>query len=210
MDKTIVIPQLVVGLGNPEPKYDQTRHNIGFAAIDALCRTLKISVSENKKFQGEYGEGSIGGDKIRLLKPLTYMNRSGQSIQAALNWYKLSPGSVLIIYDDMDLPLGKTRLRLSGSAGGHNGMKSAIAHLGTDNFPRLRIGIGRPKNEQVEDTKTISHVLGKFNASENQLMTDVLDFVVEIVEFSVKQGVEKAMNRCNSKTFAAPSLDKPD
>jgi PTH1 family peptidyl-tRNA hydrolase len=204
MEKAIVIPQLIVGLGNPEPKYDQTRHNIGFAAIDALTRTLKISVSENKKFQGEYGEGMLGGSKIRLLKPLTYMNRSGQSIQAAVNWYKLTPESVLVIYDEMDLPLGKTRLRLSGSAGGHNGMKSAISHLGTDNFPRLRIGIGRPKNQQTEDTGAISHVLGKFNASENQLMTDVLDFVVEIVELCVKQGVEIAMNRCNSKTFTAP------
>jgi peptidyl-tRNA hydrolase, PTH1 family len=207
MEKVIVIPQLIVGLGNPEPKYEQTRHNIGFAAIDALCRACKISASENKKFQGEYGEGILGGDKIRLLKPLTYMNRSGQSIQSVVNWYKLQPECVLIIYDDMDLPLGKTRLRLSGSAGGHNGMKSAIAHLGTDNFPRLRIGIGRPKNEQVDDTGTISHVLGKFNATENQLMTDVLDFVVEVVGLCMKQGVEKAMNRCNSKTII---MDTPE
>jgi peptidyl-tRNA hydrolase, PTH1 family len=207
MEKTIVIPQLIVGLGNPEPKYDQTRHNIGFAAIDALSKTLKISVSENKKFQGEYGEGFIGGDKIRLLKPLTYMNRSGQSVQAVTNWYKLAPESVLVIYDEMDLPLGKTRLRLSGSAGGHNGMKSIISHVATDNFPRLRIGIGRPKNEKVEDAGAISHVLGKFNASENKLMTDVLDFVVQVVELCVKQGVEKAMNQCNSKTFVAPVED---
>ncbi|MBF2063035.1 MAG: aminoacyl-tRNA hydrolase [Calothrix sp. C42_A2020_038] len=206
MEKVTVIPQLIVGLGNPEPKYDQTRHNIGFAAIDALCRAWKISVSENKKFHGEYGEGTVNGDKIRLLKPLTYMNRSGQSIQAVTKWYKLEPESVLVIYDDMDLPLGKTRLRLSGSAGGHNGMKSTIAHLGTDNFPRLRIGIGRPKNEVVEDTGTISHVLGRFNATESQLMEEVLDFVVENVELCIKQGVEKAMNRCNSKTVAVPSV----
>ncbi|MEA5569567.1 aminoacyl-tRNA hydrolase [Calothrix sp. UHCC 0171] len=200
--KTLVIPQVIVGLGNPEPKYDRTRHNIGFAAVDALSRTWKIPVSENRKFQGEYGEGIIPkGEKVRLLKPLTYMNLSGQSIQSVINWYKLAPESVLIIYDDMDLPLGKTRLRLSGSAGGHNGMKSAIAHLNTNNFPRLRIGIGRPKNDKVEDIETISHVLGKFNPSETQLMNDVLDFVVECVEMSIKQGVEKAMNKCNSKTI---------
>ncbi len=198
----LVIPQLIVGLGNPEPKYDQTRHNIGFAAVDALSRVWQISLAENRKFQGHYGEGTApGGGKIRLLKPLTYMNRSGQSIQAVTSWYKLPPESVLVIYDDMDLPLGKTRLRLSGSAGGHNGMKSAIAHLSTQNFPRLRIGIGKPKDAANSDnSESISHVLGRFSAAETKLMSLVLEFVVECVEFSLKQGVEKAMNRCNSRT----------
>lgn len=129
-EPALVIPQLIVGLGNPEPKYDQTRHNIGFAAVDALARSWQIALSENRKFQGVFGEGrGPKADKIRLLKPLTYMNRSGQAIRAVTDWYKLPPESVLVIYDDMDLPLGKIRLRLSGSAGGHNGMKSAIAHL---------------------------------------------------------------------------------
>ncbi|MEA5564161.1 aminoacyl-tRNA hydrolase [Anabaena sp. UHCC 0399] len=199
----LVIPQLIVGLGNPEPKYDQTRHNIGFAAIEALARSWHISLAENRKFQGEYGEGTApGGVKIRLLKPLTYMNRSGQSIQAVTSWYKLPPESVLVIYDDLDLPLGKTRLRLSGSAGGHNGMKSAIAHLNTQNFPRLRIGIGKPKDAANNDNSdTVSYVLGKFTSAENQLMSLVLQFVGECVELSLKQGVEKAMNRCNSRTI---------
>ncbi|MBD2360171.1 aminoacyl-tRNA hydrolase [Anabaena minutissima FACHB-250] len=199
----LVIPQLIVGLGNPEPKYDQTRHNIGFAAIEALARSWHISLAENRKFQGEYGEGTApGGVKIRLLKPLTYMNRSGQSIQAVTSWYKLPPESVLVIYDDLDLPLGKTRLRLSGSAGGHNGVKSAIAHLNTQNFPRLRIGIGKPKDAANKDNSdTVSYVLGKFTSAENQLMSLVLQFVGECVELSLKQGVEKAMNRCNSRTI---------
>ena len=101
---SLVIPQLIVGLGNPEPKYDQTRHNIGFAAIDTLSRAWQIPLGENRKFQGEYGEGMVPGmGKVRLLKPLTYMNRSGQSIQAVTSWYKLPPESVLVIYDDMDL-----------------------------------------------------------------------------------------------------------
>ncbi|RUR87721.1 peptidyl-tRNA hydrolase [Nostoc sp. PCC 7120 = FACHB-418] len=202
----LVIPQLIVGLGNPEPKYDQTRHNIGFAAVDALARAWNISLAENRKFQGQYGEGTApGGVKIRLLKPLTYMNRSGQAIQAVTSWYKLSGESVLVIYDDLDLPLGKTRLRLSGSAGGHNGMKNAIAHLSTQNFPRLRIGIGKPKNAvNGDNSETVSHVLGKFSATETQLMSLVLQFVVECVELSLKQGVEKAMNRCNSCTVEAP------
>ncbi len=200
--KALVIPQLIVGLGNPEPKYDQTRHNIGFAAVDALSRSSKIPLGENRKFQGEYGEGiGHGGSKMRLLKPLTYMNRSGQAIQAVINWYKLPPESVLAIYDDLDLPLGKTRLRLSGSAGGHNGMKSAIAHLGTQDFPRLRIGIGRPKGPaSSDDSGTISYVLGRFSAAETKLMSVVLQSVVECVELCLLQGVEKAMNICNSRT----------
>lgn len=203
--KTLVIPQLIVGLGNPEPKYDRTRHNIGFAAIDALSRAWKISLAENRKFQGDYGEGfAPNGDKIRLLKPLTYMNLSGQSIQAVTSWYKLPPEMVLVIYDDMDLPMGKTRLRLSGSPGGHNGMKSTIAHLGTQNFPRLRIGIGRPKGTATDDSGTISHVLGKFSVAENQIMSLVLQFIVECTEMCLKQGVEKAMNVCNSRSFDFP------
>lgn len=199
----LVIPQLIVGLGNPEPKYDQTRHNIGFAAIDTLARAWQISLAENRKFQGEFGEGNVAGKgKVRLLKPLTYMNLSGQSIQAVTNWYKIPPESVLVIYDDLDLPLGKTRLRLSGSAGGHNGMKSIISHLNTQNFPRLRIGIGKPKGAiDGDNSQTVSHVLGRFSAAENKVMSQVLNFVVECGEFSFKQGVEKAMNLCNTQNF---------
>lgn len=206
--KKMVIPQLIVGLGNPEPKYDKTRHNVGFAAVDALSRAWRIPLAENRKFQGEYGEGvAANGDKIRLLKPLTYMNRSGQAMQGVTSWYKLEPELVLVIYDDMDLPLGKTRLRLSGSAGGHNGMKSAIAHLGTQNFPRLRIGIGKPKGAvNVDESGSVSHVLGRFSSAENQVMSVVLQFVVECVELSFKQGVEKAMNVCNSRSFDSPEF----
>ncbi len=197
----LVIPQLIVGLGNPEPKYEQTRHNIGFAAVDALARSWQISLSENRKFQGMFAEGrGPTADKIRLLKPLTYMNRSGQAIRAVTDWYKLPPESVLVIYDDMDLPCGKIRLRLSGSAGGHNGMKSAIAHLKTQNFPRLRIGIGKPQNAISSDDPTaVSHVLGRFSSAETKLMSEVLQLVVECAQLSLKQGVEKAMNSCNSR-----------
>lgn len=198
---TLVLPKLIVGLGNPEPKYDQTRHNIGFAAVDALARCWQVPMSENRKFQGVFGDRGPRTDKIFLLKPLTYMNRSGQAIRAVTDWYKLQPDSVLIIYDDMDLPVGKIRLRLSGSAGGQNGMKSAIAHLGTQNFPRLRIGIGRPQGANSSDDPSTSHVLGRFSAVENELMTEVLQLVVAAVELSIKQGVEKAMSRYNSYTI---------
>lgn len=195
----IVIPQLIVGLGNPEPKYEQTRHNIGFAAVDAASRFWQIPLSENRKFQGAFGEGKLGADKIRLLKPLTYMNNSGQAIRAVTDWYKLPPSSVLVIYDDMDLPLGKIRLRKSGSAGGHNGMKSAIAHLGTQNFPRLRIGIGKPQAAIKDDSSTVSYVLGRFSAAENQVVSQVLQLVLEAIELSTSQGVELAMNRYNNR-----------
>ena len=194
----LVIPQLIVGLGNPGKKYDRTRHNIGFAAIDALAKSWQITLTENRKFKGEFGEGrGVNGEKVRLLKPLTYMNRSGESIGAVTSWYKLPPESVLIIYDEMDLPLGRVRLRLSGSAGGHNGMKSAIAHLNTQNFPRLRIGIGKPA--EADNPDSISHVLGKFSPTEASLASKVLNLVMDAVEMSQKQGVEKAMSLYNSR-----------
>jgi len=195
---TLVIPQLIVGLGNPEPKYDKTRHNIGFDAVDALARRGQISWSENRRFQGWFGEGTgFKGNKLRLLKPLTYMNRSGQAIRAVMDWYKLPPDTILIIYDDMDLPVGRLRLRLSGSAGGHNGMKSAIAHLGTQNFPRLRIGIGKSS----QDKGTISHVLGKFSAQETESISKILELVVDSVELALKEGVEKAMSLYNNRSI---------
>ena len=205
----LVIPQLIVGLGNPEPKYDRTRHNIGFNAVDALAQSWQISLGENRKFQGIFGEGNRPrGQKIRLLKPLTYMNLSGQSIRAATDWYKIPPESVLVVYDDMDLPIGKLRMRLAGSAGGHNGMKSTIAHLGTDKFPRLRIGIGKPQNDASKNEKdTISFVLGKFSSEETQLVEKVLKLVKEAVELSLLQGVEKAMSLYNNRTIAATNAE---
>lgn len=192
---TLVIPRLIVGLGNPEPKYDKTRHNIGFEAVDSLSRRWQLSWENNRRFQGLITQGwSPQRDKIWLLKPLTYMNRSGQSVRAVLDWYKLSPESVLVVYDDMDLPLGRLRLRLSGSAGGHNGMKSLISHLGTQAFPRLRIGIGKSDRPEA-----ISHVLGKFAPDEQPLVSEVLTLATEAMERSLKEGVEKAMNLYNSK-----------
>lgn len=197
---SLLVPQLIVGLGNPGAKYDQTRHNIGFAAIDKLAQTWRISLSENRKFQGQFGEGRAGSQKIRLLKPLTFMNLSGQSIRAVIDWYKLPPESVLVIYDEMDLPLGKIRLRLSGSAAGHNGMKSTIAHLGTQNFPRLRIGIGNPKPPDALEKNTINHVLGRFSKAESQVLTEVLQLTVEAIDLSLRQGIAKAMSLYNNRT----------
>jgi peptidyl-tRNA hydrolase, PTH1 family len=190
--------QLIVGLGNPGTKYDQTRHNIGFEAIDSLSRRWQIPLSEHRKFQGQFGEGiAVKGQKLRLLKPTTFMNLSGQSIRAVTDWYKLPPASVLVIYDDMDLPMGKLRLRQSGSAGGHNGIKSTIAHLNGQNFPRLRIGIGSAKQS---DGAVISHVLGRFSQAEAKAISEVLNLVIDAVEMSLKQGIPKAMSLYNNRS----------
>ncbi len=199
MSDELVIPQLIVGLGNPGTKYAQTRHNVGFDLIDVLAKRWQISLSDRKQFQGIYGEG-IGSNntKIKLLKPQTFMNLSGQSVRATLDWFKLSPESVLVVYDDLDLPLGKIRLRLSGSAGGHNGMKSIISHLGTQNFPRVRIGIGQSTGEK----DTIAHVLGKFSKAETIVIDEVIYLVNDAIEMSLKQGIEKAMSLYNSKSIA--------
>lgn len=195
-----VFPQLIVGLGNPGNKYENTRHNVGFLAIDRLAKLWQIGLSENKKFQGWFGEGMSSSSKIRLLKPTTYMNNSGQAIRAVVDWYKIPPEAVMVIYDDMDLPVGRLRLRLSGSAGGQNGMKSAIAHLGTQNFPRLRIGIGRTNSEGA-----VSHVLGGFAPNEKGTIEEVLDLTVSAIELSLKQGVEKAMSLYNNQTVESKS-----
>jgi len=200
-----VQPQLIVGLGNPGAKYDRTRHNIGFDVVDLLAQYWHITLTEQKKFHGLFGEGLTPGGKIRLLKPQTFMNNSGQSMRSVIDWYKLPPESVLVIYDDMDLPIGKIRMRLSGSAGGHNGMKSAIAHLGTQNFPRLRIGIGSAKTDKG-DKDTVSHVLGKFAPSEAAIMTEVVQLAADSVEYSLKHGVEKAMSLFNNRAIAEPQI----
>lgn len=190
----LMIPELIVGLGNPEPKYDNTRHNIGFAVVDELAKVWQMPLKENKRFQGLFAEGIVGGGhKVRLLKPTTYMNRSGQSVRAVTDWYKVQANSVLVIYDDLDLPVGKLRIRLSGSAGGHNGMKSIIAHLGVKEFPRLRIGIGKSDGKK----NTISHVLGKFAPQESQVIAEVLYTSVKAIELGLKQGLEQSMNRYN-------------
>lgn len=196
----LVSPQIIVGLGNPGTKYDQTRHNVGFMLVDLLSVAWRIPLLENRKFQGVCGEGqSPGGERIRLLKPTTFMNLSGQAIRAMTDWYKLPPKSVLVVYDEMALPLGKIRLRLSGSAGGHNGMKSAIAHLGTQTFPRLRIGIGHPR-EKSPDKDAIAHVLGTFSKAETPLLHQTLQLAQEAIEFSLKQGIEKSMSLYNHRS----------
>jgi peptidyl-tRNA hydrolase, PTH1 family len=212
MSDELVIPQLIVGLGNPGTKYAQTRHNVGFDVLDILAKRWQISLNDSpgerlrqrKQFQGIYGEGfGSNNAKVRLLKPQTFMNLSGQSVRSTIDWFKLSPESVLVVYDDLDLPLGKIRLRLSGSAGGHNGMKSIISHLGTQNFPRVRVGIGKSSG----DKDTIAHVLGKFSAIETSVVGEVINLVNDSIELSLKKGVEQAMSLYNSRSIPVPDLE---
>ncbi len=185
---------LIVGLGNPGDKYDQTRHNVGFEVVERLAKNWQLDWKKNNRFKGYYCEGAAPNmGKVRLLKPLTYMNHSGQAVRAVCDWYKFSPESVLIVYDDLDLPVGRLRLRLSGSAGGHNGMKSIISHLGTEDFPRLRIGI-QPSEKNVD---TVRYVLGKFSPDQQPYIKQALDTAPEVIEVGLKEGLQKAMSRYN-------------
>ncbi len=184
---------LVVGLGNPGKEYAHTRHNIGFMAIAHLAQVWAVHLHPEPKFQGNYARTP----HLHLLQPTTYMNNSGLAVRQVVNWYKLQPQQVLVIYDDLDLPLGKVRLRPSGSAGGHNGMKSIIAHLGTQAFPRLRLGIGRSEGNGV-----VSHVLGNFSPAEQQLLPQIMHLTQEIVHCVLTSGIEKAMSMFNNRTVA--------
>ena len=195
--------RLVVGLGNPGQRYAGTRHNVGFMALELLAKREDVRFKSMAKLQGELAEVGFGSDRLRLLMPQTFMNESGRSIRAALDWFDLSADQVLVLVDDMDLPLGRLRIRAKGSAGGHNGLKSTIQHLGTQEFARLRIGIGAPgRSAEERKARTVSHVLGSFNAAEQPLLNDVLDEVLRGLELIQRQGLERAGNRLNGLQLA--------
>lgn len=181
---------LVVGLGNIGAQYENTRHNVGFDVIDLISDKYNIPVNRIK-FKGAYGEGNIRGEKVILLKPSTYMNLSGESIIQAMSFYKISNDNIIVIYDDVSLDVGRMRIREKGSAGGHNGIKNTILHLGSDSFARLKIGVGQPKHDMVH------HVLGKFSADEREILNKVLQASVEAVEVIIKNGITEAMNKFN-------------
>jgi len=190
--------RLVVGLGNPGQKYAGTRHNVGFMALEAYAAAEQSRFRSMAKLQGEVAEVGIGSGRIRLLMPQTFMNESGRSIRAALDWFDLSADQVLVLVDDMDLPLGRLRLRAKGSAGGHNGLRSTIQHLGTQEFARLRIGIGAPGRTAAERReRTVSHVLGSFHKNEQPMLDAVLDEVLRGLDLIQRQGLERAGNRLN-------------
>lgn len=181
---------LIVGLGNPEEKYNNTRHNIGFEAIDYIADKYNIDINR-KKFKGVYGEGFIGNEKVILMKPTTYMNLSGECIREVIDFYKLTNEDILVIYDDISLDVGRIRIRPKGSAGGHNGIKSIISHLGTDEFSRIKIGVGQPKGDLV------NHVLGKFSKEENEVLEESLEATKLATETIIKEDTQAGMNKFN-------------
>lgn len=190
--------RLVIGLGNPGPKYAGTRHNVGFMALERLAAAAGSGFRNQARLQGLLAEVGSGEQRLRLLMPQTFMNESGRAIRSALDWFGLQPQELLVVVDDMDLPLGKLRLRASGSAGGHNGLRSTISHLGTQEFPRLRIGIGAPADNPVErKARTIGHVLGRFSPDEQPLLAQVLAEVEAGIGLIQRQGLSRAANRIN-------------
>lgn len=189
---------IIAGLGNPGKEYDNTRHNIGFAAIDYIAETYGISV-DDKKFKAKIGKGMIEGEKVILLKPQTYMNLSGESIRLALDFFKVDEKTeLLVLFDDISLDVGQLRIRKKGSAGGHNGLKNIISHLGHDSFQRIKIGVGeKPKGYDLAD-----YVLGHFSKDEMKRMDETVIQVNQAVKSIVTDGIENAMNQFNKKQEA--------
>jgi PTH1 family peptidyl-tRNA hydrolase len=191
--------QLVVGLGNPGPRYSHTRHNVGFLALERLAAAAGGSFRQQPKLHGLLADVGVGPQRLRLLMPQTFMNDSGRSVRATLDWFGFRADQLLVIVDDMDLPLGRLRLRASGSAGGHNGLRSLIAHLGSGDFARLRVGIGAPAGDPSErKRRTVGHVLGVFAGEEQPLLEQVLAEVSQGVALIRERGLERAATRLNS------------
>jgi PTH1 family peptidyl-tRNA hydrolase len=186
---------LVVGLGNPGSKYWNTRHNVGFAALDALAEQLHTKV-DRVKFQGLLGQATWDGHRLYLLKPTTYMNLSGQSVQAAARFYKLPPERILVMFDDISLGPGRLRVRQSGSAGGHNGIKSIISCLGSQDFPRVKIGVGAKPHP---DYDLADWVLSTFPYDQREAMEETYGRAAEAALMVISQGPQAAANRFNGK-----------
>ena len=191
--------KLLVGLGNPGAEYSKTRHNVGFMVLEEIARQNNCSFRESKKLYGKTCEIPSGINKTRLLMPNTYMNESGKSVRSAKDWFNFGNHQLIVLADDMDLPLGKIRVRSKGSSGGHNGLKSIISHLGTDEFMRLKIGIGAPSLDQKErKSKTVSHVLGKFSKEEFKLLNLIIEEIISCIESITSDNWEKITTRLNS------------
>lgn len=186
--------KLIVGLGNPTSKYEGTRHNVGFEVIDCLAAKYGVML-DTIKHKGMYGKGVIEGYQVILLKPMTYMNLSGESVMEVANYYKIAPEDIIVIYDDINLDVGRLRIRKKGSAGGHNGIKNIILHLKTEEFPRIRVGVGmKPSRMDLAD-----YVLSRFSEDELQQMNIGYEKACEVVVLLLQNNPEKAMNDYNGK-----------
>ena len=191
---------LIVGLGNPGPEYAATRHNVGFWFVDLLAKEHGGTFSRERKLQGEAAEIAIGGQRIRLLKPTTYMKLSGQSVGAAVSYYKIPTERVLVAYDELDLPSGRAQLRFEGGSAGHKGVTSVIEHIGTA-FWRLRFGIGHPRdNEQAGDrSEVIDHVLKRAGGDEEAALSEKLKEAADLLPVLLEHGAERAKNRLHTR-----------
>lgn len=186
--------KMIVGLGNPGSKYNDTKHNIGFMAVDRIVKNLDVNFTEDKNFKAEIGSDFINGEKIYFIKPTTFMNNSGIAVKTLLTYYNISIKDMIIIYDDLDMEVGKIRFRQKGSAGGHNGIKSIIAHLGTQEFDRIKVGIGRPNGRMT----VINHVLGKFDKNDEIMISNTLDKVDNAVNYYLQTNdFQKTMQKYN-------------
>lgn len=185
---------IIIGLGNPTSKYQATRHNIGWDAITRLSDDYRIAL-DSKRHKAICGTGYIEGEKVILAQPITYMNLSGESVRALVDYYKASPEDVIIIYDDISLDVGQLRIREKGSAGGHNGIKSIISHLGIDEFPRIKIGVG----DKPTDWDLADYVLSRFQGDEHELIRDALKDTSSACKMILTSGIEAAMNQYNKK-----------
>jgi PTH1 family peptidyl-tRNA hydrolase len=208
--------RLVVGLGNPGTRYARNRHNVGFRVVEEFGRAHAFDFAR-KKFNAQIAEGASDGARVLIAKPQTYMNASGEAVSKLCSFYKIASQDLLVVYDDLDLPLGKLRLRGSGSAGGHHGMESIIAHIGTSDFPRLRVGIGRPSaatraGRRSNSNSTVArvvasrnlkadvdHVLGDFEGDEGIVAEAAIARAVEAIDVWIEDGIEKAMNKFNQE-----------
>lgn len=191
---------LIVGLGNPGKTYERTRHNIGFEAVDKLAHKHGLQFQKQLKFKGELAEGKVGVDSIMLLKPLTFMNLSGEAVVLVQHYFQVDLSRLLIIADDVDLPLGQLRIRINSGPGSHNGLKNVEECLQTNRYPRLRIGVGDREHGDLAD-----HVLGRFSKEEETLIPSVLERVVQAVEIWLDKGLTSAMNFAN-KNSSTPSI----
>ena len=191
--------KLIVGLGNPGPKYTWTRHNAGFMVLDRLAQLSGIPVAK-KAFSGLYGEGNWQGERLLLLKPQTFMNLSGRSAAAALRFHKLSLSDLIVIHDDLDIPFGQLRLKEGGGHGGHNGLRSLMQELGGGGFLRLRVGVGRPVHGDAAD-----YVLSPFAREEQLLLYRVEEGAMDALSLLIREGLPKAMSLCNNRNL----LDRP-
>lgn len=182
--------KVIVGLGNPGKKFSDTRHNIGFRVLEEVARRHEVQ-KEESRFDALIAHVLLNGQKVLLVKPLTYMNLSGKAVQPLLHWYKTDLADLIVVYDDMDLPVGSLRLRADGGSGGHKGLTNIIERLGSREFSRLRLGIGRPSNEAID------WVLGTFAPNEMELVKEMVTGAADRLEYWVGQGIDRAMNEYN-------------